>query len=131
MVNRMILQGRLTRDPELRQTQSGKDVVSFTLAWSEKYKDVETKLFLPCVAWGATATFVKQYFDKGAEMVAEGRLSTRSWQDNNGNNRQTTELTVERVHFAGAKKEAGESAENAPADNGFGFTETVDEDLPF
>lgn len=103
MLNSTIIQGRLTKDVELRHTQSGTAVASFTVAWSEKYKEQEKKLFLPCVAWGGTCEFISKYFRKGDQIVIEGQLTTRDWQDSNGNKRQTIELTAERVHFAGSK----------------------------
>lgn len=109
MLNKMTIQGRLTRDPELRHTQSGTAVASFTLAWSEKYKENEQKLFLPCVAWGHNGEFASRYFTKGQEAIAEGKLTTRHWQDKNGNNRETVELIVDKLHFCGAKKDGGSS----------------------
>lgn len=69
MVNHLILQGRLTADPELRTTQSGTSVCSFRVAWSEKYKDTETKLFLGCTAWRGTGELVSKYFSKGKEIL--------------------------------------------------------------
>ena len=129
MINRMTLQGRLTRDPENRQTQGGTDVASFTIAWSEKYKDIEKKLFLPCVAWGSQALFVCRYFAKGSEIIVEGNLTSRKWQDKDGNNRETIELTAERIHFAGSKTD-NNAAEDAPAPMGF-VADTDDENLPF
>jgi single-strand DNA-binding protein len=132
----MTLQGRLTRDPEFRQTQNGTAVASFTVAWSEKYKETERKLFLPCVAWGNSALFVCQYFVKGSEIIVEGGLTSRKWQDKDGNNRESIELTVERMHFAGSKTDSAPqdapeptgNPTNAPA----GFAPAVDDDqLPF
>lgn len=125
MVNKMIIQGRMVRDVELRRTTSGTAVASFTVAWSEKYKDTERKLFLPCVAWGNNAEFASKWFEKGVELVAEGYLSSRSWQDKSGNKRETIELTVDRLHFCGAKK-------GVTTSDGEIFVETEDEsDLPF
>ena len=106
MVNRMILQGRLCSDPERRATQNGTTVCSFRLAWSEKVKDRETKLFLPCVAWQGTAELICKYWYKGKEILLEGKLSTREYQDKNGNDRSVTEMTVDRVHFCGKNEEA-------------------------
>lgn len=107
MVNNMVLQGRLTKDPELRHTGSGVAVVSFTVAWSEKYGDKETGLFLPCVAWRGTAEHVSRYYKKGMEVVVEGNLITRSYEDKHGNTREVTELSVNRTHFCGGKKTEG------------------------
>lgn len=126
MLNHMVLQGRLCADPEMRTTQSGTSVCSFRVAWSEKYKERETKLFLECTAWGSTGELISKYFSKGKEIVVEGKLSTRDWEDKQGNKRQSVELTVERVHFCGPKD--GTAA--APASGGF---QEIDDDgqLPF
>lgn len=134
MLNRMTLQGRLTRDPEYRQTQNGTAVASFTVAWSEKYKETERKLFLPCVAWGNNALFVCQYFVKGSEIVVEGGLTSRKWQDQNGNNRESIELTVERMHFAGSKTDSAPMPEPTgnPIKTPDGFAPASEDDaLPF
>lgn len=103
MINSVVLHGRLTKDPELRHTQSGKAVATFTLAWSENY-NTERKLFLPCVAWGGTAEFVCSYFSKGSALAVEGKLGSRSWTDKEGKNRETIELTVSQVHFTERKE---------------------------
>lgn len=126
MVNHMTLQGRLCADPEMRTTQSGTSVCSFRVAWSEKYKDRETKLFLECTAWGSTGEMISKYFSKGKEIVVEGKLSTRDWEDKQGNKRQSVELTAERVHFCGPKDGS------APAPSPTAYQE-IDDDgqLPF
>lgn len=135
MVNKLILQGRLVADPELRHTQSGVAVCSFRVAWSKKYKETETKLFLSCTAWRGTGELVAKHFTKGKEILLEGSLSTRSWQDNDGNNRQTTELTVDQVHFVGSKSDGGGGAyqPSEPNVSGADFTELdgYDGELPF
>lgn len=137
MVNHTILQGRLCADPELRTTQSGVSVCSFRVAWSEKYKETETKLFLSCTAWRGTGEMVSKYFRKGQEIVVEGKLSTRDWEDRDGNKRSSVEMTVERVHFCGPKQSEGCNAPlpasapvNVSAEN---LTELNDDDgeLPF
>lgn len=106
MVNRMILQGRLCADPEMRRTQNGTAVCSFRVAWSETIKDRETKLFLNCVAWQGTAEMICKYFRKGKELAVEGRLSTREYDDRDGNRRSVTEMTVDRIHFCGKNEDA-------------------------
>lgn len=103
MVNRMILQGRLCSDPERRATQNGTTVCSFRVAWSEKVKDRETKLFLPCVAWQGTAEMICSHFTKGKEIIVEGKLSSRDYEDKAGNKRTVVELTADKVHFCGSK----------------------------
>ena len=101
MLNHMTLQGRLVRDPEMRSTQSGSAVVSFTVAWSEKYKETEKQLFLDCTAWSGTADLVNKYFAKGKEIAVEGKLYTEKWEDKEGNKRSSIKMNVERVHFCG------------------------------
>lgn len=103
MLNKMMIQGRLTKDVELRHTQSGVAVASFTVAWSEKRGENEQKLFLPCVAWRNSAEFASKYFGKGQECVVEGKLTSRKWTDKDGNNRETVELIVDQLHFCGSK----------------------------
>ena len=126
MVNRMILQGRLCSDPELRRTNSGTAVCSFRVAWSETIKDRETKLFLPCVAWQGTAEMICKHFAKGKEIIVEGKLSSREYEDKTGNKRTVVELTADRVHFCGSK----DSAPQQPTQT---FTEISEDDgdLPF
>lgn len=126
MVNRMILQGRMVANPELRRTQSGTPVCSFRVAWSETVKERETKLFLPCVAWQGTAELVNKYFPKGKEIVVEGKLSTREYEDRDGNRRSVTELTADRVHFCGSRQDSEQSVGAAQF-----VEEDSDGDLPF
>lgn len=121
MLNHTAVQGRMVADPELRYTQKQTPVCTFRVAWSEKVKENETKLFLSCVAWSATAEFISKYFHKGQEIIVDGKLTTRQWQDKEGNNRSSTELTVQNVHFCGPK----ERTENVPAQT---FTELDDSD---
>ena len=137
MLNKTTLQGRLTRDPEMRQTQSGVSVTSFTVAWSEKYKETETKCFLPCTAWRGTGELAAKYFRKGQEIIVEGSLSTREWTDKEGNKRTTIELTVDKVHFCGPKQGGDSSNTYQPAGaavniSGPEFEELQDDgELPF
>lgn len=137
MLNRTTIQGRLTRDPEFKQTDTGTAVATFTVAWSEKYKDKEIKLFLPCVAWGNNAMFLCQYFVKGSEIIVDGKLTSRKWQDKEGNNRESIELTVERMHFAGSKQATTDATTEAPEPTGNpiktpdGFAPADDDVLPF
>lgn len=114
MLNKVTLQGRLTADPELRQTQSGVANVFFTVAWSEKYKEVEKKCFLPCKAWRSTAEFLCKYFKKGQELVVDGKLVTEEWTDKDGAKRSSLVLDVEGLHFCGAKRES-DGAPSAPS----------------
>lgn len=129
MLNKAIIQGRLTKDPELRATQSGTSVASFTVAWSEEYNGNEKKLFLNCVAWKNTAEMLVKFFSKGKEIVVEGTLGSRSWEDRDGNKRETVELTADRIHFCGPKESANQAPIAAPA--GFEELSEDDGDLPF
>ena len=135
-VNHLVYQGRITKDLELRQTQSGIDNVSFTLAWSEKYKETERKCFLRCKAWRNTATFLDKYFHaKGSEMVVEGSLETEEW-EKGGEKHSQTVLNVEKVHFCGKRQDTGTAQPDAnspatAAPAGGGFVEVKEEELPF
>lgn len=140
MLNKANIQGRLTRDVELRATKNGTSVASFTVAWSEKYKDTEQKLFMPCIAWGKEAEFVSKYFCKGKECVVEGKLTSRQWEDKNGNKRETIELIVDQVHFCGNNAQSGGNqnagdnqaiGDHMAALGGFTALPGDDNDLPF
>ncbi len=109
-INKTIVQGRLTRDVEIRHTQSGKAVASFTVAWSETYNGSENKLFLPCVCWDKNGEFIGNHFRKGQEIVVEGRLGTRTWTDRDGGKRESVEMTVDRAHFCGPKEGSAKPA---------------------
>ena len=115
MLNKIILMGRLTRDPELRRTQSGTAVASFTLAVDRDYKpqDGERETdFIDIVAWRGTGEFVSKYFTKGRMAVVEGRLQVRDWTDKDGNKRRSTEVVADNVYFGDSKRpESGTPAE--------------------
>mgnify|MGYP000641698157 CR=1 FL=1 len=99
------IMGRLTHTPELRITTSGKEVCSFDIACERSYSangQRETD-FIPCVAWGKTAQFISQYFDKGSMIAVNGSLQTRKYQDKQGNNRTAYEIQVREVSFCGSK----------------------------
>ena len=107
MLNKIIIMGRLTRDPELRRTGSGTAVTSFSLACDRDFKsqsgEKETD-FIEVVAWKNTAEFVSKYFSKGRMAVVEGRLQIRDWTDNAGNKRTTAEVVADNVYFADSKR---------------------------
>ena len=113
--NKVILMGRLTADPELKQTQSGLAVTSFNLAVDRKGKTGEDKQcdFISIVAWRQTAEFICRYFKKGQAILVCGELQTRSWQDNNGNKRYATEVVASEASFCEAKKD-GEGSLSVP-----------------
>ena len=150
MLNHIVLMGRLTRDPELRRTQSGTAVASFALAVDRDFKgdDGEKKTdFIDIVAWRNTAEFVSKYFTKGRMAVVEGRLQIRPWTDKDGNKRRSAEVVADNVYFGDSKRD-GDSGQSggyvaAPSyGDGYGgyggygdnqFTELADDDgeLPF
>lgn len=109
MLNKIFLQGRMTRDPELRHTQSGTAVASFTLAVDRDFKnqngDKEAD-FVNCVAWKGTAEFVSRFFEKGRMAVIEGRLQSRKYTDKDGNNRVAYEIVASSIYFGDSKKES-------------------------
>ena len=106
-LNKIFLQGRLTRDPELRRTGSGTAVTSFSLACDRDFKsqsgEKETD-FIEVVAWKNTAEFVSKYFSKGRMAVVEGRLQIRDWTDKAGSKRVTAEVVADNVYFADSKR---------------------------
>ena len=118
MLNKIILMGRLTRDPELRRTQSGTAVTSFSLAVDRDFKsqsgEKETD-FIDVVAWRNTAEFVSKYFTKGRMAVVEGRLQIRDWTDSDGGKRRSAEVIAENVYFGDSKREGGSDYGSAPA----------------
>ena len=110
--------GRLTRDPELRRTQSGTAVTSFSLAVDRDFKsqngDKETD-FIDIVAWRSTAEFVSKYFTKGRMAVVEGRLQIRDWTDREGGKRRSAEVVADNVYFGDSKRDAASDGGYAPA----------------
>ena len=130
MLNKAILNGRLTKAPELKQTNSGKSVCGFTIA-VDRSRDREKTDFIPIVAWGKTAEFVNQWFGKGDLITIVGRIEVRNYEDKNGNKRTSTEIIAEEVLFGGSKS-TGQGSENAAQRNVAGLEEVDDDgDLPF
>ena len=109
MLNRIIVMGRLARDPELRRTQAGVPVASFRLAVDRDFRDKSTGEratdWIDVVAWRQTAEFVSRFFAKGRLAVVEGRLQMRDWTDKDGNRRTTAEIVAENVYFGDSKRE--------------------------
>lgn len=126
MVNKVIFHGRMVRDAELKDV-NGFKVTEFTIAWSEKYKETETKCFLRCKAWRSTAEFIEKYFKKGQEICIEGRMVTEEW-EKDGEKQSRTICTVEKVHFCGSKASNNESTKNNDFVN---IPENVSEQIPF
>ncbi|MBS6749358.1 MAG: single-stranded DNA-binding protein [Oscillospiraceae bacterium] len=114
MLNHIVLMGRLTRDPELRYTQSQTPVASFSLAVDRDFGRGEEKQtdFIDCVAWRQTGEFVSKYFQKGSMAVVSGRLQIRDWTDRDGNKRRSAEVVVDNVYFGESKRREGESRDN-------------------
>lgn len=127
MLNHITIMGRLTRDPELRYTQSQKPVTSFTLAVERDFGDKQTD-FIDCVAWNRTAEIVHSYFHKGSMAVVSGRLQLRDWTDKDGNKRRQAEVVADNVYF-GESKSAQRPADVSAAD--YGDMEDADGVLPF
>ncbi|MBR5535885.1 MAG: single-stranded DNA-binding protein [Clostridia bacterium] len=143
MLNKVILIGRFTRDPELRSTPQGTSTCSFSLAVDRNYQSAGGERqadFINCVAWRQTAEFISKYFQKGNMVCVEGSIQTRSWKDNEGNNRYATEVVVDRSYFVESKRSAQEGAPMSTApvfnDSPFGNLPDptplgTDDDLPF
>ena len=113
MLNRITITGRMTRDPELRTTQSGISVTSFSIANQRNYKNGKGERdtdFFDVVAWRATAEFVTKYFVKGSLVTVDGRLETRKFTDKQGNERKTVEIIADNVFFGDSKNEQRETA---------------------
>ena len=125
MLNRIILMGRLTRDPELRRTQSGTAVASFSLAVERDFADKTTGNrptdFIDIVAWRGTAEFVSKYFSKGRMAVVEGRLQIRDWQDRDGNKRRSAEVVADNIYFGDSKRDGDGGARTSYAPQGGGY----------
>ena len=159
MLDRIIIMGRLARDPELRRTQTGTPVASFRLAVDRDFKDKTTGEkgtdWIDVVAWRSTAEFVSRYFTKGRMAVVEGRLQMRDWTDKDGNKRTSAEVVADNVYFGDSKRDgetggysggysqggysggysapAAPSGYGAPPADGDQFAELSDDDgeLPF
>lgn len=143
MLNKAILMGRLTADPELRKTQNGTSVTTFTLAVNRGYtksgEQPQTD-FIDIVAWRNTAEFVSRYFVKGQLVAVEGQIQTRTWEDKNGQKRKTVEVVASEVFFAEPKRDGQPRSNSAPmggfdpmsmGGNEFAALPGDDNDLPF
>ena len=133
-LNKVILAGRLTADPELKTTPSGLSVTSFTVAVDRRFgKDKQTD-FISCVAWRQTAEFITKYFVKGSAICIVGSIQTRKFTDKNGNNRIAVEVLADEATFVESKKNTAESAEMPEAEHYTrpeAYAEADDSDLPF
>lgn len=128
--NGVHIMGRITRDLELRHTQSGTAVCQFCVAVTRSFKDANGEYqsdFIDCVAWRNSSEFITKYFSKGALIALDGELQTRNYTDKDGNKRKATELLVSSVAFTGEKREA--AAKPAPTEDD--YSAISDDDLPF
>lgn len=146
MINKVILMGRLTRNPELRHTNSGTPVCSFSIAINNGYGENQTTDFINCVAWNKLAEFVERNFSKGKMIIVIGRIRTRVWEDNDGRKNYATEVIASEVSFGESKKSSEEGGYERPSysanessapsmpdslsDSGF-IPQETDDDLPF
>ena len=118
MINKAILMGRLTRDPELRHTSSGTPVCSFSIAIDNGYGENRQTDFINCVAWNKTAEFVSNYFTKGKMIIVIGRIQTRSWEGQDGKRNYATEVVASEVSF-GESKRSQDGGSYQPAQGGY------------
>ncbi len=147
-LNKVVLCGRLTADPELKQTQNGIAVVSFTLAVNRRFsrgadgQNNSQADFISCVAWRQTAEFISRYFKKGSSLCITGSIQTRTWNDNTGAKRYATEVVVDEAMFVDSRSDSAGSASYVPDAYGSpsfssgseapNFEEIkTDDDLPF
>ena len=148
MLNHITIMGRLTRDPELRRTQAGVSVCTFTVAVDRDFqsRDAQDKQadFIDVVAWRQTAEFVSKYFSKGRMIVVDGSLQSRKWQDKSGQNRTSWEVMANNIYFGDSKRDSGYSGDtgySAPthdyapmepsAPSSFAEIDDEDGELPF
>ena len=141
MLNHITIMGRLTRDPEMRNTQSGVAVASFTLAVDRDFggRDGGEKQtdFIDCTAWRHTAEFVSKYFSKGRMAVVSGRLQIDNYTDNDGNKRKAAKVIADNIYFGDSKKDGAtgsqsdEAASFTPAPSGFVPVDVDSGELPF
>ena len=126
MINKAILMGRLTRDPELRHTGTGTAVCSFSIAIDNGYGENRQTDFINCVAWNKTAEFVSKYFTKGKMIIVIGRISARSWEGQDGKRNYATEVVASEVSFGESKSENPSAAKDD-----FTPLDEADDDLPW
>ncbi|MFZ3103019.1 MAG: single-stranded DNA-binding protein [Desulfitobacteriaceae bacterium] len=137
MLNRVVLIGRLTKDPELRYTPNGVAVANFTLAIDRNYKNAQGEKetdFIPCVVYRQLAELVTNYLSKGKLAAVDGRIQVRTFTGQDGQKRWVTEIIAEDVRFLSPKDNNSGSANTAPSTEGagtFGHEVTLDDDIPF
>lgn len=129
MINKVILTGRLTKDPELRHTGNQTPVCTFSVAVDNGYGENKHTDFINCVAWNKTAEFVSKYFTKGKMIIVIGRISTRSWETQDGKRNYATEVIASEVSFGESK--SAQATQTAPLDEDFEPLDVIDDDLPW
>jgi single-strand DNA-binding protein len=115
MLNKLIIQGKILKEIELKTSENGTDYVIFTLVWSEKYGEKQQSCFLKCMAYRHNATFLEKFFDKGDIILAEGKLTTEKYEDH-GQEKWVTQLLVDKLHFPGIKKAQANNEEKDDED---------------
>ncbi len=133
-MNKVILTGRLTKDPDIRYTTSDKSVASFSLAVDRRHSSEQgpTVDFIPCIAWTKLADWAGNYLSKGSKILIEGRLQVRSYDAQDGSKRYVTEVIASEIEFAESKKDEEARGGRAPNNpGGFGGQPVSDDDIPF
>ena len=136
-LNRVCIMGRITRDLELRRTQEGTAVTSFTVAVDDDFKSKATgekkTYFLDVVAWRQSAEFVCQHLGKGRMVVVEGKLTVRDWTDKDGNKRRNAEIIADNIYFVDSKRTDATEPQTTAESAAGGFTEVIEDEseLPF
>ena len=115
MLNKLIIQGKILKEFEVKTSENGTDYVIFTLVWSEKYGEKQQSCFLKCMAYRHNATFLEKFFDKGDIILAEGKLTTEKYEDH-GQEKWVTQLLVDKLHFPGIKKTQADNEEKDEED---------------
>ena len=137
MLNKICIMGRITRDLELRRTQDGTAVTSFTVAVDDDFKSKATgekkTYFLDVVAWRQSAEFVCQYLGKGRMVVVDGKLTVRDWTDKDGNKRRNAEIIADNIYFGDSKRTDATEPQTTAESAAGGFTEVIEDEseLPF
>lgn len=131
-INTVLLTGRMVRDPELKTTQSGVSVCSFSVAVERPRRSGEEREvdFFDCVSWRGCAEFVSKYFRKGDPIGIDGRLQVRNWKDRDGNDRKSVEVLVKETHFLGGRRYDSDNAAGAST-TANPVLDEIDESLPF
>lgn len=130
-LNHLAFQGRFVEDPKFGDTNGGTKYANFRLAWNEKYKEQETKCFLECKAFGGTAQFMEKYMNKkGQEIIVEGKLTTDTWETQDGQKRSKTVLMVNAVHFCENRQDSNAPSQGQKTTAGT-HVDVDDSELPF